>query len=34
MASAIIHLCVAKEVNKYLNMDETTILEKILKDYE
>ena len=22
MASAIIHICVAKEVNKYLNMDE------------
>lgn len=26
MASAIIHLCVAKEVNKYLNMDEKELL--------
>lgn len=26
MASAIIHLCVAKEVNKYLKMDENSIL--------
>ena len=26
MASAIIHLCVAKEVNKYLKMDENEIL--------
>ncbi len=26
MASAIIHLCVAKEVNKYLKMDENTLL--------
>ncbi|HAB67207.1 MAG TPA: hypothetical protein DCE23_07560 [Firmicutes bacterium] len=26
MASAIIHLCVAKEVNKYLKMDENNIL--------
>ena len=26
MASAVIHLCVAKEVNKYLNMDEKYIL--------
>ena len=26
MASAIIHLCVAKEVNKYLNMDEKLLL--------
>ncbi len=26
MASAIIHLCVAKEVNKYLNMDENELL--------
>ncbi|MGN1338168.1 MAG: hypothetical protein ACI4WW_06815 [Candidatus Coprovivens sp.] len=26
MASAVIHLCVAKEVNKYLKMDETILL--------
>ncbi len=26
MASAIIHLCIAKEVNKYLNMDEYQLL--------
>ncbi len=26
MASAVIHLCVAKEVNKYLKMDENSIL--------
>ena len=26
MASAVIHLCVAKEVNKYINMDEKHIL--------
>ena len=26
MASAVIHLCVAKEVNKYLKMDENMIL--------
>lgn len=26
MASAVIHLCVAKEVNKYLKMDEKTLL--------
>ena len=26
MASAVIHLCVAKEVNKYLKMDENMLL--------
>ena len=26
MASAVIHLCVAKEINKYLKMDENYIL--------
>ena len=26
MASAVIHLCVAKEINKYLKMDEDYIL--------
>ena len=26
MASAVIHLCIAKEVNKYLNMDEKYLL--------
>ena len=26
MASAIIHLCVAKEINKYLKMDENYLL--------